>query len=118
MHVGVIIGLLHVCVVHGATSIHVQYTHTSTSSLSPSVTLPVVDQLLSLYSLTDSSDDIIARARVTVEKAILLRGRGSPLSLLEEAMVMLEPLVGVRAYEQLAVTHLWRAICVAEQQIA
>ena len=94
------------------------HTHTHThSSLPSSVTLPVVDHLLALYSLTDCYDDVIAKARVLVEKAVLIRGHGSPLPLLEEVMVMLEPLAGVPVYEQLAVSHLWRAICVGEQQI-
>lgn len=87
------------------------------SSLSSTALLAAVNHLLSLYSLGDSTVDIINKARVTVEKAILSKGLESGLYLLEDAALMLEPLACVSAYEQLAITHLWRVICVGEQQI-
>ncbi len=83
----------------------------SSSGLSCVALLPAVDALLALH--TSHTE----RARLTIEKAILSRGRGQATILLEEAMGILEHVGEARAYEQLAIAHLWKAICVGEQII-
>ena len=81
------------------------------SSLPPPALLPVVDTLLTLHTTP------VEKARLTTKKAVLLRGCGQTFSLLEEAMELLSRLKVPQANEQLAIAHLWKAICVGEQII-
>ena len=83
------------------------------SCLSPLALLPVVDALLTLHT------SLTHRGRLTIEKAILSRGHGQAKTLLNEAVLMLErsDFDDVGAYEQLAIAHLWKALCVGEQVI-
>ena len=91
--------------------------------------LSVVQQLLDLYT---SDTRVIDRARLMVEVASLRKEGTSeddlspPLSLLDEALSLLEPLIShphsppfliSRVHEQLAITHLWKAVCTHEQLV-
>ena len=83
----------------------------SSSSLPSPVLLSVIEALLNLHTSP------LEKTRLTIEKAVLLRGCGQSCVLLDETIETLTQIKAPEANEQLAIAYLWKAICVGEQII-
>lgn len=94
--------------------------------------LSVIHNLLDLYSHGDKSSEL-NRARLTIELASISRQydstddlSGSPITLLDEAIALVEPLTThthspfttvTQSYQHLATAYLWKAICTWEEHM-
>ena len=92
----------------------------------------VIRNLLDLYSHGDQFSEL-NRARLTIELASISRQcaspddmSGSPITLLDEAIALLEPLTThthspsttvSQSYQHLATAYLWKAICTWEEHM-
>ena len=98
----------------------------------------VLKELLSLHSLSDSHNSLLQTARISTQLSTLCRACHThaicdhtpceaPLTLLDEAVALLEPLVTsltpshthtlTQAHQHLAMAYLWKALCTLEQNI-